>query len=97
MVPVRWTRQFGLDLIRIHKFLSRKSFRFASQEVAHIYHVAGNLRFFPYMGKQVPEFQRLDYRELLVGEYRVFYRITKERKVLLLTVVSTRQKKKSKK
>jgi len=49
-----------------------------------------NLAEFPSLGRQVPEFPHLQYREVLVGNYRVLYR-EEEKRVLVMSVVHGRR------
>ena len=47
-----------------------------------------NLTNFPLMGRIVPEFPHLSYREILVGNYRVIYRFEEEQNLVIIMAVA---------
>ena len=59
-------------------------------QVEKIQKAVSNLAEFASLGRQVPEFPHLPYREVLVGNYRVIYR-EEEKRVLVMSVVHGRR------
>ena len=92
MVQIKWTKRALNDLWEIYEFIARDSPRYAQIQVEKIQKAVSNLAVFPSLGRQVPEFPHLPYREVLVGNYRVIYREEeKRRQVLVMSVVHGRQ------
>ena len=92
MVQIKWTKRAINDLCEIYEFIARDSPRYAQIQIGKIQKVVSNLAEFPSLGRQVPEFPHLQYREVLVGNYRVLYREEEKRdRILVLSVVHGRQ------
>ena len=75
MAEVRWALRALEDLREIHDFIARDSPRAAEALVERIFSASERLTAFPLSGRLVPEFPGSGYRELLVGNYRVQYRV----------------------
>jgi addiction module RelE/StbE family toxin len=90
LAKVRWAERARDDLREIYDFIARDSPRAAEALVERVLHSTERLVSFPETGRAVPEFPDLGYRELLVGSYRVWYRIEKET-VWIVTVVHGRR------
>lgn len=92
MVQIKWTKRALNDLSEIYGFIARDSPRYAQIQVEKIQKAVSNLAEFPFLGRQVPEFPHLPYREVLIGNYRVLYREEEKRsQVLVMSVVHGRQ------
>jgi toxin ParE1/3/4 len=92
VVQINWTKRALRDLCEIYEFIAMDSPRYAQIQVEKIQKAVSNLAEFPSLGRQVPEFPHLPYREVLVGNYRVLYREEeKQRQVLVMSVVHGRQ------
>lgn len=78
MAAVRWTQRAKGDLQEIYEFIARDSPRAADALVDRIIHASERLAAFPESGHIMPEFPALSYREVIVGGYRVLYRIEEE-------------------
>ena len=85
MAKVSWTTQALEDLRGICDYIGRDAPAVASVFVARIYSSTGRLGAFPQSGRMVPEFNRQDLREIIVGSYRVLYRI-QQSEVEVLTI-----------
>jgi plasmid stabilization system protein ParE len=72
---VRWTPQAADDLQAIYDFIARDSPHYAQLTVEDILAAIDRLARFPLMGRQVPERQRDDLRELIKPPYRIVYRV----------------------
>ena len=91
---VRWSATAEADLTAILEYVARQD---GSDRAVSLYenlHTrVSTLAFFPGRGRVVPELQAIglrDVRELLVGPYRVFFRID-DRFVVILGVVDGRR------
>jgi plasmid stabilization system protein ParE len=62
----------------IHAFIARSSPRYAALHVERLFEAADRLHRFPESGRIVPELQRPDVRELIVGSYRIVYLVGTE-------------------
>jgi len=58
----------------VARFIERDSFRYAAALVREVRDAAASLARFAQRGRVVPEFQRTEIRELLIGSYRLIYR-----------------------
>ncbi len=74
MASVTWAEPARDDLAQIHDFIARDSPSTAIALVERILRATEQLSVFPESGRRVPEFPERDYRELLIGSYRVLYR-----------------------
>ncbi|MGH7592831.1 MAG: type II toxin-antitoxin system RelE/ParE family toxin [Gemmatimonadales bacterium] len=75
MTPIRWSEEAFADLEAIHAYIARDSDHYASRTVERILQAVDRLEMFPELGRIVPEFQRSDIRELIVGAYRIVYHV----------------------
>ena len=78
MAQVRWTPQAADDLDAIAEFIARDSAHFAGLFVANILQTVDQLADFPESGRAVPEIGERTIRELVVGSYRIIYRLRPE-------------------
>ena len=85
MTRVRWTEQAVDDLQAIRQFIERDSPRYGRHVAERLFDATLRLGVFPLSGRIVPELGRDDIRELIVGEYRLVYRVL-HKAVILLTV-----------
>lgn len=85
MAEVKWTLQASQDLELIANFIAKDSSQYASLFVVDIFHATDRLAQFPESGRIVPELNDPNVRELLLGNYRLVYRL-KAKCVELLTL-----------
>jgi len=90
LAKVRWAERARDDIREIYDFIARDSPRAAEALVERVLHSTERLASFPESGRTVPEFPDLGYRELLVGSYRIWYRI-ENATVWIVTVVHGRR------
>jgi len=81
---VRWTPQAADDLQAIYDFIARDSPHYAQLTVEDILAAIDRLERFPLLGRQVPERQRDDLRELIKPPYRIVYRVGEVIKILTI-------------
>ncbi len=85
---IKWTTRALEDLHDIYEFIAKDSKRYAQIQIEDIQNAALNLASFPLMGRIVPEFPHLPYREILVGNYRVIYRLGEEQGLVIMMAVA---------
>ena len=87
-----WTPRALGDLRKIHDYIAVDSIRYAQVQIETVQSAVLTLSEFPSLGRRVPEFPDLPYREIIVGNYRVIYRFEEQRScVLIMTIVHGRQ------
>jgi addiction module RelE/StbE family toxin len=87
---VRWTSQAVDDLASIRAFIERDSPRYGRLVVQRLLEATGRLEAFPHSGRVVPELQRDEMREIVLGDYRIVYRLETETPVILTVFRSSR-------
>lgn len=85
MAEVRWTPQAADDLEAITDFIAEDSPQYASLFAIDVLNVVERLQVFPRSGRVVPEVQAPDIREIVLGNYRIVYRV-RDDLVEILTV-----------
>lgn len=80
-----WTDRALADLEEIGEFIARDKPRAAERWVQALMAVAERAALAPMSGRRVPEFGRVDIRELRKRTYRVVYRVA-EARVAILTI-----------
>jgi toxin ParE1/3/4 len=83
---VLWTLQAVEDVEAIRNFISRDSPHYAALMAERIVESVERLKEFPRSGRVVPELEQEAYREIVLGTFRVVYRVVDDR-VEILTVV----------
>ena len=87
MVKIIWTQRSLTDLKSIAEYISQDSIKYASLTVERIINVTSYLETNPKIGRMVPELRRQDkIREIILGNYRIIYKITNTQTVHILTV-----------
>lgn len=85
MVKVSWTEQTLDDVESIADFISKDSLKYAQLFVDKIFNSVEVLIDFPLSGRIVPELDDKSIREIILGSYRIIYRIKSE-EVEIITV-----------
>jgi toxin ParE1/3/4 len=85
MAKVRWSRQAADDLEAICLFIARDAAPLAAIFADRVLRSTDRLASHPRLGRVVPELGIENIREIIVGSYRVIYRI-RENTVHLLTL-----------
>ena len=83
MTQVRWTEQAVADVRSIREFIERDSPRYGRLVAERLVEATDRLEAFPRSGRLVPEVGRDDMREIIVGDYRIVYRLEADAAVLL--------------
>lgn len=90
---VMWSETAEKDLLAIIEYIADDSPSRAYEIFKDIKKRAGNLRSFPERGRIVPEFQEhgiIQYRELIVGPWRIIHRAS-NKDVYVLSVLDSRR------
>lgn len=85
MVEIRWTPQAASDLESIAQFIAADSAHYAQIFVIDVFQAIERLTSFPQLGRIVPEVDDPAIREILLGNYRIVYRL-REAVVEVLTI-----------
>lgn len=83
---VRWTERASKDALGIYDYIADQSETYADSVYARILARPDQLQQFPDSGSIVPEYNRLDVRELFVHSFRLVYRVDGD-EVRVLTVI----------
>jgi len=87
---VRWTDQAVGDLQAIRQFIERDSPRYGRLVAERLFDATQRIEDFPLSGRVVPELGRVDVREIIIGQYRIVYRLKGETALLLTVFRSSR-------
>jgi len=87
---VRWTLTASADLEEIAAFIAEDNPTAAQRVVRRLVAAAESLAALAERGRQVPELEAHDVRELLAGNYRVIYRTEREATTILVIVHGAR-------
>jgi toxin ParE1/3/4 len=83
---IRYTASARADLKAIEAHIARDSAAYAKRLVQNICTAAKQLTSFPGLGSVVEDWGRDDLRELVVGNYRIIYRLYR-RQIMIRTVI----------
>lgn len=75
------------DLDSITDYISLDSIRYAREFADRFFERIEILSEFPELGRVVPEFKNEQLRELIMGKYRIVYRIYPPHSVIVLRVI----------
>lgn len=83
MARLNWTELSIDDLTNIAEFISKDSVKYATIQIKRIRERARFLRTKPFLGRVVPEIQDDSIRELILGNYRIIYKIVSEERIVI--------------
>lgn len=86
MAEIIWTKKARNDLRNIYEFISLDSDFYAGRFILKLIGLADSLQHFPLAGRIVPEKEDSSIRELIEGNYRIFYRTSKGNTIFILRV-----------
>ena len=86
MGKIIWTRSSLRDLQQIHEYISEDSKFYADRFVKRLVTRVDILEDFPLTGRMIPEMEDETLRELIEGNYRIFYKIEKRNGISILRV-----------
>ena len=91
MASVRWTVGARDDLQEIVQYISRDSPTYAAAVAERIMAAIDQRRTHPRLGRVVPEYEETTIRELIVGSYRLVYRLRRQRIGVIAVVRGSRE------
>ena len=83
MAQISWTKKSLKDLRAINDYISLDSSFYAARFISKLISRVDQLIEFPESGRMVPEKNVHEIRELIEGNYRIFYRLQKEKVTIL--------------
>ena len=86
MAQITWSRRALDDLQSVFEFVSKDSDRYAERLVDALVERTEILTQQPYVGRMVPEWEDEAIRELIEGNYRIFYNVTETKDIFILRV-----------
>jgi plasmid stabilization system protein ParE len=90
VASVRWTVGAREDLRDITGFIGKDSEVYAAVVAGRMVAAVERLRRYPRLGRGVPEYEDETIRELIVGNYRIVYRIQGQRVGIIAIVHGSR-------
>lgn len=91
MAQISWTKKSLKDLRAINDYISLDSEFYAARFVSKLIGRVDQLIEFPESGRIVPEKNEPEIQELIEGNYRIFYRLRKE-KIIILRIHNSARK-----
>ena len=79
MTEIVWSKLADKDLDNIYEYIAKDSLLYAEQTIDQIIKRVDQLINFPESGREVPEFSDKTLKELIEGNYRIVYRIRKNK------------------
>ena len=86
MARLNWTDLSIDDMLNIAEFISKDSVKYSVIQIKRIRERARLLNTQPLLGRIVPEMKNESVRELILGNYRIIYRIISDERIDILTV-----------
>ncbi len=90
MVKIVWTERSLTDLEDIVEYIAKDSLKYAKITIEKILNITSILENQPLTGRIIPELNDENYRELIIGNYRILYEHDKI-KINILTVHNSRR------
>lgn len=87
MVQIRLTDSAWEDLDSITDYIAQDSLRYAQEFGNDIFKRIEQLKEFPKSGRIVPEFRNEEMRELIMGKYRIVYRLYSSNVIIILRII----------
>jgi len=86
MGKIIWTRSSLRDIKQIHEYISDDSKFYADRFVNRLVGRVDILEKFPLTGRMAPETEDETIRELIEGNYRIFYKVEKRNDIAVLRI-----------
>jgi toxin ParE1/3/4 len=86
-----WSRRAKAEIQSIAKFIERDSHANAAHVVSKLTQATRRLSRFPFSGRMVPEWESPTFREVIVYDYRVIYKLG-PKTVSIVTLLHSRRK-----
>ncbi len=89
-MKVKWTSKGHSDLVRLHEFLAAVNPRAAANAVRALVAGAGRLPDHPRIGEKLEQYEPLEVRRVLIGDYEMRYEI-RDTTIYVLRLWHTRE------
>lgn len=86
MAEIIWTKRARNDLKNIYEYISFDSTFYARRFILKLVTQVDSLEHFPTAGRIVPEKEDVSIRELIEGNYRIFYKTSKGNIIYILRI-----------
>ncbi len=86
MVEIRWTPQAIEDINNIAEYIAKDSIKYAKIQTERFFEATEILSTKPSVGRIVPEIKKPNIRELILGNYRIIYKIINANRIDILTI-----------
>ena len=86
MVTIKWTRRALKDIDGIAEFIALDSYHYAKIQVNRFFDKVNILKNHPHIGRVVPEKNDSDLREIILGNYRIIYKIISSKRIDIITI-----------
>ena len=90
-LTVKWSDIALQRIYEIADFIAKDAPQAAAKWIETLFEQEKNLRQLPFIGRMVPEVKKENVREILIGNYRLIYKIV-EKEIWILTVKNQREK-----
>lgn len=87
MVRIIWTERAVRNLKHVFDYIAVDSKIYANHFTKRIIKASEKLKYFPFMGREVPDFADQQLREVLFQNYRIVYRISGDVKIVEIIAV----------
>ncbi len=84
-MQIEWSDHALNDLEDIHHYIHKDSPFYANQFIEKVFDRVDRLAEFPKSGRKIPEYDHPDWREVMVGDYRIMYLV--DNSLLLILAV----------
>ena len=86
MVEIKWSQNALKDVDSIAEFIALDSYHYAKIQVKRFFEKVEILKQYPQIGRVVPEKNDPNIRELILGNYRIIYKIISEKQIDIITI-----------
>ena len=90
-MKVLWTENALKHLLDIYEYISQNSPTYATRMVDKLTRRSEQIANFPMSGREVPEYEAKDIREVIEKPYRIIYRVNPDQIDILAVVHAARQ------
>ena len=87
MGKIRWTEKASSNLHSIFDYISKDSKLYAARYIKALIQATNKLETMPRCGREVPELENPELREVIYGNYRIIYRIIESREDIEILAV----------
>ncbi len=86
MVKINWMPQAIEDINKIAEYIAQDSFKYAKIQTERFFSATSILIKNPKIGRVVPEVNEKNIREIIIGSYRLVYRVISINQIDILTI-----------